>query len=239
LFVAAAGYVFPSSADSRILQYTSLAASLRQVDKQTTRGIFLLPNLGGVANASPVYTQAAALSSNIPVYLVVRPDTLQVPAALGMCGLPAFHRIETDYVNFYVIQLTGTVTDETLESGPAAIWLRAVIENETDSKFRVVVFGTPPYSNCTGDITEDADLRWNFSRLGIHMVIATSGCYERFNYDNVTYINVGTGNSTDLESVSGGIAAAGRFELAARESVLDGAFISTAGTVLDRVSHLR
>lgn len=236
VFRAAANLTFPSD-EVIVLQYQSFAASLAQINKAVTRGIFLLPTLGDTSNVAPIWAMATGVSTDIPVYLAVAPNTAQVPTALGLAGLPVYKRVETDYINFYILQLTGSITDETLSTGPLATWLRNVIENETDSgKFRVLVLGVPPYSNVSGE--EDTDLRWDFARIGIDLVISTSTCYERFFYDSITYINCGTGTTDNLGTSTAGISAAGRFELAARQSVLFGEFIDVDGVIRDRVSIL-
>lgn len=147
-------------------------------------------------------------------------------------GSPKFSQLSTDYVDFYLLNIDPANSADTSSTGKIAHWIEASIKAATIKKFNVVVVGSPPYSESSLKV---AALQWNFRRMGVHLVLSTGEAYERYVYNNVYYINVGTGRASGL-SATQGLAVQGIVELRALPTILAAEFYDTTRATRDRIA---
>jgi len=144
---------------------------------------------------------------------------------------------ETEYADFYLMNIKSTDAANTSSTGPFARWLESTIANRNNGKFNVAVLGSAPFSNTESLTPGVAALQWNFRRMGVDLVLSSGKAYERFVSNNVYYINAGTGRATStLEDTSAGLAQQGVVELSIMPTILAANFYDTDGNVLDRIA---
>ena len=205
---------------------------------EKTNGLFLLGDLGGEPFAAVF---EAARRNRETIHAILGPtdqDTEEENADyISQSKRPVRYVVSTPFIDFYCFSfplrtvdmardangnLIGVTPEEMTEDGTFCRWMRRQIENRDSGKFIVAMFGFPPYSGCSTFAPGFAALRWAFHKYGVHAVVCNGRAYERYTYNNVLYLNVGTGSRNALLESPGdnGLAVPGMLEITASPNVL-------------------
>jgi hypothetical protein len=156
----------------------------------------VLGNLGTTARCAPILATFNSLGKS-PLFTFgphEHDNAERLVYAYGYTGYPEFYKHETDNLRIYLATFPIDTADGVGPYSPLddrisgdGKWAKEIENNNlADEKFCVFCCHQSPFAD-----TAYPDLRWNYRRLGVRIVVSGDGEYYRTYQDGVVYVRAG------------------------------------------------